>query len=239
MAARLDQLIQAQRSFVSDASHQLRTPLTALRLRLENLESRLAEDADVAEVSATIDEIERLSELVNGLLQLARAERTPMAETMDARPIIADRVDTWTAVADEQEIHLLLVGPDNAIHVSAIPGAIEQILDNTLDNALNASPHHTTITVGVTSSGGQTRITVSDQGPGLSDEAKSRAPQRFWRGDTSSPGSGLGLAIAGRLAEASGGHIALEDNGDGGLTVVISLPTALSSAATASTPLHR
>ncbi|NNF55368.1 MAG: HAMP domain-containing protein [Acidimicrobiales bacterium] len=230
MAAQLDELIEAQRSFVSDASHQLRTPLTALRLRLENLESRLTKDVDVSEVSATIDEIERLSQLVNGLLQLARAERTPTAAIVDARMIVADRVDTWTAVADEQQICFDLSAPELSTNVLAIPGAIEQMLDNILDNALTVSPPHSTIGVRVTPAVGQTLITVSDQGPGLSDQAKSRALQRFWRGDTSSRGSGLGLAIATKLAEASDGYITLEDNEHGGLTVVISLPTAVSPA---------
>ena len=78
MARQLDAMLQEQRAFVADASHQLRTPLTGLRLRLENLESRLP-DAEAAEVEASIDEITRLSSLVTDLLQLARADRDSAA----------------------------------------------------------------------------------------------------------------------------------------------------------------
>jgi signal transduction histidine kinase len=226
MARRLDELIGAQRAFVSDASHQLRTPLTALRLRLENLETELDDEADVAEISASIDEIQRLSELVHDLLQLARAEQAPPTTVVDAATIASDRVETWTAVAEEQDVIIRFQGPLAPVYVAAVAGAIEQFLDNTLDNALNASPRDTTITVQVDRAGDRTRITVSDQGPGLDDEQKTRARERFWRGDTTTPGTGLGLAIAQKLVEACGGTLELGDDPSGGLAVVISLVSA-------------
>jgi signal transduction histidine kinase len=225
MARRLDQLIQGQRAFVSDASHQLRTPLTALRLRLENLETQLTTEPDRTEIGAAIGEVERLSELVNGLLQLARAEETPPTTPVDAATLVSERVDTWTAVADNSQIAIRLVSPPPPRYAAAVSGAIEQMLDNTLDNALNASPPNSTVTVELASAVDRTRITISDQGPGLDAEARSRALERFWRGDATTPGTGLGLAIARTLAEASEGSLTLEDNADGGLSVVISLPT--------------
>ena len=226
MARRLDELIGAQRAFVSDASHQLRTPLTALRLRLENLETELDDEADVAEIAASIDEIQRLSELVHDLLQLARAEQAPPTTVVDAATVASDRVETWTAVAEEQDVTIRFQGPAAPVHVAAVAGAIEQFLDNTLDNALHASPPGTTITVQLERSGDRTSIIVSDQGRGLDDEQKAKALERFWRGDATTPGTGLGLAIAQKLVEACGGTLELEDAPGGGLAVVVSLRNA-------------
>ncbi len=226
MAGRLDELIGAQRAFVSDASHQLRTPLTALRLRLENLETELDAEADVAEIAAAIDEIQRLSELVHDLLQLARAEQTRPTTIVDVATVAADRVDTWTAVAEDQGVTIRFLGPRPPVYVSAVSGAVEQFLDNTLDNALKASPPDSTITVRVDRAADMTRMTVSDEGRGLDDEGKSRARERFWRGDAHAPGTGLGLAIVQTLVEACGGTLGLEDVPSGGLAVVISLHNA-------------
>ncbi|MFA9566441.1 MAG: sensor histidine kinase, partial [Acidimicrobiales bacterium] len=226
MARRLDELIGAQRAFVSDASHQLRTPLTALRLRLENLETELDDEADVAEIAASIAEIQRLSELVHDLLQLARAEQAPPTTVVDAATVASDRVETWTAVAEEQDVTIRFQGPAAPAYVSAVAGAIEQFLDNTLDNALHASPPGATITVQLERSADRTSITVSDQGPGLDDEQKAKALERFWRGDVTTPGTGLGLAIAQKLVEACGGTLELEDAPGGGLAVVVSLRNA-------------
>jgi signal transduction histidine kinase len=226
MATRLDELIQAQRAFVSDASHQLRTPLTALRLRLENLETQLSTETDSAEVAAAIDEIQRLSDLVDGLLHLARAEEPPTSVIVDAAQTASDRVDTWTAVAAERDVTLRLESPSGPLPVSAVAGALEQILDNLLDNALNASPAGSTITVGIARSGGTTTVLVDDRGPGLDDESKVQALERFWKGDRSTPGTGLGLAIAQTLTQACGGRLDLRDKPGGGLSVVVELPSA-------------
>ena len=227
MAVQLDGLLRSHRAFVADASHQLRTPLTALRLRLENLQSRLDESEHPAElddeVERAIDETGRLTELVTNLLQLARASDHPTTATEDVRVLIRDRVDTWTAAAEEFGVGL--VGPvgDDPVVVRTVPGAIEQILDNLLDNALLVSPAGTTVTVALTTSPSFAILSVVDHGPGLSDDDKREATQRFWRGDDTRPGTGLGLAIVDALATASGGSSRLTDTDGGGLTVSVSL----------------
>ncbi|MGB5757264.1 MAG: ATP-binding protein [Acidimicrobiales bacterium] len=225
MAVRLEQLINAQRAFVGDASHQLRTPLTALRLRLENLETRLADDIDIDEATAAIDEIERLATLVDDLLQLARVDQQPPTEALDITPVVTDRIDTWSAVAAEHDVGLEFHSPQRPVWVTAIPGAVEQLLDNTIDNAVKHSPANSTVEIHLLPGHGTTRLIVRDHGPGLGDDDKHRALQRFWRGDTTTAGSGLGLAIATSLAEAGGGALELEDTRGGGLTVVVELPT--------------
>ena len=100
MARRLDRLLSEQREFVADASHQLRTPLTALRLRLENLQSAAGDAEDQEELGAALEETERLGSLVEGLLRLARAEEAGETVAVDLAGLAADRVDTWSAMAD-------------------------------------------------------------------------------------------------------------------------------------------
>ncbi len=235
MAQRLDAVLSDQRRFVADASHQLRTPLTALRLRLENLQSDLARagdgDPDQSAVDAlerAIGETERLTELVSSLLQLARADDRPVTEVADLGVLVRDRVDTWTAIAEDRGVELRHRSAQEPTSVRCVPGAIEQILDNLLDNALAVSPSDTGIDVeiGVPTDGPTAcvELRVIDHGPGLDDDAKADATRRFWRGDITKPGTGLGLAIVETLAEASGGRVSLADTEGGGLTVIVELP---------------
>ncbi|MFZ1439018.1 MAG: ATP-binding protein [Candidatus Microthrix subdominans] len=224
MATRLDGLLSAQRAFVSDASHQLRSPLTALRLRLENLSAELGEGQQGAEVEAAIDETRRLADLVSDLLKLARADQPPPAERTDVAAIAADRIDTWSAVADGVDVTLRLDRPDGALWASAVPGSVEQILDNLLDNALQVSPAGQEVTVTLERAGDRVRLRVADRGLGLNDAQKARALERFWRGAQTTPGTGLGLPIAVGLTEASGGGLSLADRPGGGLLVELWLP---------------
>lgn len=237
MAQRLDAVLSDQRRFVADASHQLRTPLTALRLRLENLQSDLAAedrgdkdgDPDAHAVEAlerAIGETERLTELVSNLLQLARADDHPVTSIADLGGLVRDRVDTWTASADERGVELRHRSGDQSILVRCIPGAIEQILDNLLDNALAVAPSGSSIDVVIDRIAAKSvELRVVDHGPGLDDAAKIDAMRRFWRGDASRPGTGLGLAIVDTLASSSGGRVVLADTVGGGLTVIVELPT--------------
>lgn len=224
MAVRLDALIDEQRAFVADASHQLRTPLTALRLRLENLQTRVSA-ADAAELDAVIDESTRLAALVADLLQLARADEHAPAGTIDLRALVDERTDMWSAVADERGITITTTIPDGELLARAVPGAVEQVLDNLLDNALNASPDHAVVRVELIAGPEEQAIVISDEGAGLSDEDKERATRRFWRGDAATPGTGLGLAIVSALVAGSGGSVELTDAPDHGLRVVVRLPT--------------
>ena len=235
MAAELSGLIAEQRAFVADASHQLRTPLTGLRLRLENLQSQL-DAAGADQIDAAVEEIDRLSTLVGDLLRLARADRHAEVEPTDLAVVAAERVDIWSAVADASDVALVLRADDDHLVCGAVPGALEQVLDNLVDNAIGAAPPGSTITVtvGRADSGPAVpgpgtmaaRLVVADQGPGLGDEDKLRATRRFWRGDASRPGSGLGLAIVAELVRSSGGELGLEDVPGGGLAVRVDLPPA-------------
>jgi len=224
MARRLERLLAEHREFVADASHQLRTPLTALRLRLENLQSASGAPDDAEDLSAAIEETNRLAGLVGDLLQFARAEETATPEPVDLVQLAADRVDTWSAIADVADVALDFTSPSDPVFVSAVPGGVEQILDNLIDNAITAAPPGTHVSVTVVRGRTDHRFTIADEGPGLSDELKARALDRFWRFDHSDPGTGLGLPIANALAQASGGSLLLHDSPSGGLAATVTLP---------------
>lgn len=226
MAQRLDALLGRQRAFVADASHQLRTPLTALRLRLENLQSDVETPEHVGELEGAIEETRRLAALVGQLLALAKAEEPAAAQAFDVARLTAERVDTWSAVADQERMGLDLVGAEGHLWVRAVPGAIEQILDNLLDNAITAAPADSTIVVRVDTVGDRRVLSIADEGPGLDDSEKALAVERFWRAGESTTGTGLGLAIVRSLAAASGGGVELSDNKPHGLVVSVSFPIA-------------
>ena len=225
-AATLEQLLAAQRSFVADASHQLRTPLTALRLRLENLEPALG-PSEHAELIAAIAETDRLARLVDGLLTLARSDAQPgERQLVDVAAVVEDRLALWAPQAAAKVVTVTTTGDARGL-VTAVPGALEQILDNLISNALNASPPGGTITITADHTPSWLTLHVIDQGPGLDAGGRLRAFDRFWRAPGNrAKGSGLGLAIVAELTAESGGEANLGDGPDGGLDASIRLPIA-------------
>ena len=127
-------------------------------------------------------------------------------------------------MADASDVALDFTSPDGPIFARAVPGGMEQILDNLIDNAITAAPPRTRVSVTLVRGRSDHRFTIADEGPGLSDELKARALDRFWRFDHSQPGTGLGLPIASALAKASGGSLVLRDSPAGGLAVTVALP---------------
>lgn len=224
MADRLQQLVEAQQAFIADASHQLRTPLTALRLRLETLESE-ADASQRADLEAAITEAHRLSRLVDGLLALAKVEASKPERTMiDVDAVVGDRVDAWAPLAEERGVVLGCKTPGSA-RALAVPGFMEQILDNLIANALDVSGSNTRVEVRVERAAGWVDVHVVDEGPGLSPAERLRAFDRFWRQDGrgGEHGTGLGLAIVRQLVRLSGGEVALESAGGKGLDAVVRL----------------
>jgi signal transduction histidine kinase len=226
MADRLRALLGEQERFVADASHQLRTPLTSMRLRLENLEQQVPSDTR-EEIGVVLGEIDRLAALVTDLLRLARATEHPGTVETDVVRIAAERVSTWTALAELDDVDLVLdvTASDGVeLHALSVPGAVEQVLDNLIENALEATPARSTVTVLVGRDAGGVRLEVRDQGPGLTPAERSQATERFWRGSTAAAGTGLGLAVVDSLVVASGGRLALEAVSPHGLAAVVHLP---------------
>lgn len=219
MAKRLDALIQQQRTFAADASHQLRTPLTALRLRLERARELLDSDPPAAteRLAAAEREVDRLGDIVEGLLVLSRTEvSTAALQVLDLAQIAQERVEQWQPLGQETDVTIRYEGATTA-PVRATVLAPAQILDNYLDNALSVSPIGATIVVRVVVTGSATSLHVLDEGPGLSPEDCVRAFDRFWRADSAHPGSGLGLAVVAQLAQASRAAVALAPRPESGI----------------------
>lgn len=219
MAGRLGLMVENQRHFAGAVSHQLRTPLTALRLRLEQAQDSLGESSpDVADaIEASRAETDRLQEMVEQLLALARIEGgTAATSTVDAGEIARSRIEMWEPLAGERGITFSLNTPAHALCAS-MDGALEQIIDNYIDNALGVAPDGSTIALVISRQAAQVNVDVIDEGPGLSDEQRGLAFERFWRGKhtENAPGTGLGLAIVRQLAVASGGTAELKPRTDG------------------------
>jgi signal transduction histidine kinase len=229
MAGRLSELVDAQSRFVADASHQLRSPLTALRLRLENLE--VGSPSPSAEgVAAAGREVQRLSRIVDGLLTLSRADGTePERLPVGVEDVIEDRCDAWSALADERRVELVAQRQGDWRPTGLwVPGDLDQILDNLLANALDASPEGGRISVKLLGlEPGWLEMQVIDEGPGMSDDDRRRAFDRFWQGPGTSGGhSGLGLAIVWKLALRSDASVELRPATPTGLVAVIRMAAA-------------
>ena len=224
MAQQVTDAYTAQRSFVADASHQLRNPLTALRLRLSNLHGHVDDDAADEHIGA-LEEAERLSTLLDGLLALARTERAVPLVEIDVDHGIDDRLEAWRALAEHGGLRLDRVGT-RGLRAVAQSGAVETVLDAVLDNAVKFTPPGGVITVGVVATAAHVELGVHDTGPGIAPDELDRATDRFWRSPEQSnvDGSGLGLAIASRTVELAGGELHLELPRAGGLRVVARLP---------------
>ncbi|WP_116997061.1 sensor histidine kinase [Desertimonas flava] len=235
MTERIARSVEEQRSFAGDASHQLRTPLTALRLQLERTTALVGTDPDGAlrNLEAAADEIARLQRMIDGLLLLSRSDDHDTTDLVAVRvdELVAERVAVWGPLAEEHgvEVTSWVAGPATA---TALPGAVEQIVDNYLDNAIAVAPEGTAVEVVVdvgTTRERPTSVTVHvlDRGPGLTDDQLAEAFRRFWRApDNRHDGTGLGLAIVAQLAASSGGTVALERRPGGGIDAWVRLPAA-------------
>jgi signal transduction histidine kinase len=229
---------EQQRRLVADASHQLRNPMAALRLRVDSLAAQVDSDGQRA-YRATVAEVERLESLLDGLLALALAESaaTRLAageagdEPCDLPSVLAERIDAWRPSADDAGVRLSPAeGHHEPVPVRCPESELAQVLDVLLDNAVHYAGRGATITTGYETDpdAGTATVVVADNGPGLSTEDRERATERFWRagGDGAPRGTGLGLAIASQHVLARGGTLELRQADPHGLEVRVELPLA-------------
>ena len=212
MADALASSMRAQRDFVANASHQLRTPLTGIKLRLEAIRAEGGVAGDNAEKAE--QELDRLEALVDDLLALAAAATPPPSGvTVDLCSVAEDAVERWQAPAGEAKKTVGAGRLDRAL-VFADPADLAHVVDNLIENALRYTPPGAEVTVESASENGQGTLVVADNGPGIAEDDRARVFERFYRGSNGrrlGPGTGLGLAIVAELVERWDGHVTLAD----------------------------
>lgn len=216
MAARLAGLVRSSQEFAADASHQLRTPLTAVRLRLDNL---AATSGDEEAVDAVLRDIDRLDRTIDTLLAFTRLDQEPThATAIPAGDALRARAVMWGPVAAESGVDVVVTDGDST-SVSFDPNHLEQVLDNLIANALDAAPAGSTIELRATPVDENVEIHVTDHGVGLDEADRVRAFDRHWglRRD----GTGLGLAIVTRLCSHNRAAIRLDETPGGGVDAVV------------------
>ena len=233
MTARLAQVLAAQREFVANASHQLRTPLTGLRLRLEAASLKAKDPELERDLAAAERETERLAKLLSALLTLAReGERPSAARPVDLADAAARACERWRAQAERGGQQLVLTGDDRPCALASEED-VAIMLDNLIENALAYSPPGTTVTINRRLAGDSVRLAVLDEGPGLEPGEEARLFERFTRGSSSrggAPGTGLGLAIVQTLARRWGGEARIGNRAERGARAEVDLPAAESPA---------
>ena len=206
MLASLERAREAEQRFVADASHELRTPLTALRGNAAYVARHGADPAVLADIEA---DAARLASLLDDLLALAREDAA--APALGQHVALAELVGE-VAAADDDAVLIVEPGAEGAI-VSAEPVALQRAVGNLVRNARTHGPEdgRITVTIGFDADRDRTRITVADEGAGLSADEAAHAFERFWRGSNArSGGSGLGLAIVHAIAERHGGSVSAD-----------------------------
>jgi signal transduction histidine kinase len=224
MADNVEDVLEQQRAFVADASHQLRNPLSALLLRIELLALELPEGNE--EIASVRTEGKRLARVLDDLLDLAQAEHAPAdLRLTDLGELATERVAAWFPLADDKGVRLLRGGPE-AVTAWADPVALSSALDAVIDNALKFTPADEEVTVVVASDGDVCTVVVADGGPGLTEDELARVGDRFWRSNRHQniKGSGLGLSISRALLLAGRGTIVYEANEPHGLRVTVTVP---------------
>ena len=204
-AGRIAQLVAREREFSANVSHQLRTPLTALRLRLEQAGDGDDSDARARELEAALRETDRLEATIADLLALARQASAGATATVNAGSVAHDHAERWRPTFARARRALEVVADKNVL-VRASRGTVGQVLDVLLDNALRHGSGP--VRIGVVADGRVARVTVGDGGPGVPAEDRDRI---FERGASQSGGTGIGLHLARALAQADNGGLRVLD----------------------------
>jgi signal transduction histidine kinase len=230
MTDRIRDMLARQQSFVADASHQLRTPLAALRLRLEEAAAAGVPPQAARELAAGEREVDRIAQLVDELLVLSNAgSPDAFAEPIDLAGAAAAAHQRWEPLARERGRRVVLADPRAPARASAARADVDRALDALVENALRYAPDGSTVSLGAS---GET-IEVLDEGPGVAPDEAEVVFERFHRGAAgrrAPGGTGLGLTIARTLARRWAGDVTIANRADGdgaattGARAVLRLP---------------
>ncbi|RKF50791.1 sensor histidine kinase [Paraburkholderia fungorum] len=231
--ARMGQQAATQRQFISDAAHQLRTPLALLVAQIQFARQRENRDVPLTEALAGMHKSSRkLTTLTNKLLLLAQAESAVPSSTrekIDLSALIAGVLEELIAFAQSREIDLG-AELDDGLHVTGDEALTAALVTNLVDNALRYTQPGGRVTVHAERSHDRAIVRVIDNGPGIGAEARARVFERFYRASSHADGTGLGLPIVREIAHRQGGTVTLEP-GEGGVGLVATVEMRLWSAA--------
>ncbi|UTT70177.1 HAMP domain-containing histidine kinase [Arthrobacter sp. DNA4] len=245
MARTVSASMAAQRQLIADTSHQLRNPVGALRLRLDllQLELKTAREHDAAE--RAMAELERVEEILDGVLKLAAAEHRasegylraagslqslPAPDPVDPFPVLQGEIERAAPLAEQAGCRLVLApAPQPPALVACHPAELAQMAAELLNNAIKYAPG-ATVTAAAQLEGRTMVVEISDDGPGLPAPERAAAATRFWRSPqhSSVPGTGLGMTIVGQLAAANGGRLVLGEAAPHGLAARLEFPAPAS-----------
>jgi signal transduction histidine kinase len=234
MARTVSESIESQRRLIADTSHQLRNPVGALRLRIDLLLLELESDRQHAAAAEVAAELERVEEMLDGVLKLAAAEHRAFEDSargallphsggfqafIDPFPVLQEEVERAGPAAQRAGVSIVLEGPpDTPVQLACHSAELAQMVGELLNNAIKYAPG-AGIVVAVRMRPDTVTIEVSDGGPGLSADERAAATTRFWRSPRHQAirGNGLGMTIVDRLAGANGGRLVLAERSPHGL----------------------
>lgn len=224
----IEEALEAQSRFTSDASHELRTPLAVMKAELEvALRDNKLSASDMRELlESNLEEVDKLTELSHLLLQLSRLDYTALKME---RVNLTDTITALSQRLDKNGKRFKLTMPKNAINIEGNQPGVEELLRILLDNAIKYSPPSSTITIDVKRKTAKAIISITNIGKGITPEALPFIFDRFYRADTSRTdsaknGYGLGLAIAKKIVEIHNGDLSASSVIDGDTTLTVALP---------------
>ncbi|MFK4071361.1 sensor histidine kinase [Streptomyces sp. NPDC029674] len=214
--------LERHRTFLADVAHQLRNPMVALRLRVENLRPYLPDTA-VERQARILSDVDRLHRTLTDMLEHARSMPSDhTAQVVNVCEVVEECVRGWASVAEQNCVQLKVSMPRQAWALSR-SGAVEQALHVLLDNALKFSPENSAIRINVLTDNKLLTVQVHDEGPGLTGRKPGEGPRGGVNGTTAKSGGGIGLSIARKLIESSGGRLNLSPGVPTGLLAELHL----------------
>jgi len=220
LLSRVRQSMQKQQRFIADAAHELRTPITALSLQLENLDQAQNKDDRTKRQQQLQISLARLGKLVSQLLNLARLQNdtTQDRDVVSLNKIVQETIAALYPLAEAANIDLGMIRQEGNINILDCQGRIAQLIYNALDNAIHYSPQGGKVDVSLFTQNGNAIFLVEDTGIGIPENELKQVMQPFHRvNESTQPGNGLGLAISHEIAQQLGGTITLKNRQSGGL----------------------
>lgn len=231
--ARVRESAERERIFIADAAHELRTPLAAMRINVEALQSYVSNETQQELLAGIVRSNSRAARLVNQLLLMMHSEARidTVMQPVPLTTLIQERMAALEPLATERRIELEFVS-DDEVWITGIRERLMSLIDNLIENAVKYSPEGGRVEVELRSRDKSTQLRVSDAGPGIRPELRERVFDRFFRDPNQmQSGSGLGLAIVNAVAQQHNSSVGLCTSAEGGLLVTVDFPTQIAEDA--------